>query len=66
MNNTGTEFRSLMRAHHPKMIASVTDVHTKALLDLPQMLIKLAAQISQIDVVSGLQQKFTSFSGGVQ
>ena len=48
------------------MIAPTADAHVEPLFYMSEMLIKLAAQISQQMIVGGLQQEFPGFGCCVQ
>ena len=43
------------------MVAPIADTHIKTLLDLSEMLVKLATQICQQMIVGGFEQKFPGF-----
>lgn len=65
-DNPRTTIRCVCGAGNPKVITTIADMDTQTLLNLPQVLIELAAHISQYCVVSRFQQELTGFNCSVQ
>ena len=58
--------RSSGGTHESEMVATIADMDAQSFLYLPEVLIKLTAQIGQQIIIDGFQQKFPGFDCGIQ
>ena len=64
--HVATDLRRAGLSRYPKAVAATGDIHIEAAFDLPQVFVKLAAQIGQALIVGGLEDHVPRNLDGIQ